>query len=167
MLWTTSLLLVMLSAGILVPAFSLEWPAALTAVGFIILSIAALLLLTMMFVTLKNADAYEWDADFSTLPTLIRWPLRFAWWVGTVFLVIANIAFIFTTNSTSIPAANARFAMSLLAAIGAFLALFPMKVIPGIPTTTLLIGWLTIIAIAILRGAYGIIARIIRWTRRR
>jgi len=156
----------MISAAILIPALSFAWPDAIVGVGFVALTTAAFALLAMMLVTLRHADAYEWDADFRTLPTPARLPLKFAWWVGTAFLIIANIAFIFTTNSTSIPAANARFAMSLVAGIGAFLALIPMRVFPGILTTAVLMVWLAIILIAILRGTYGIIARIIRWARR-
>lgn len=162
-LWAMCCLLLLLSVAVLVVGFFLRGPLWVLQFGYLLLALAAITLLTMFARTLPRQSAYDWDADFRVLHPLLQWPLRVGTWLGGAVILIANIGMLFTGGAyTAVPGANARFAMSLLALIGAILTLLSWPAVPEAALYGLLIAWGLVVVGALLRGLYGFFADLFR-----
>lgn len=162
-LWAKCCLLLLVSPVVLLSGYFLRGPLWILQIGYVLLALAAITLLTMFTRTLPRQSAYDWDADFRVFPPLLQWPLRVGTWLGGAVILIANIGMLFTGGAyTDIPGANARFAMSLLALIGAFLTLLSWPAVPEAAMYGLLIAWGLVVAGALLRGIFGFFADLFR-----
>lgn len=162
-LWSVSVLLIAISAIVAMPVRLSEQNSWALALVSVLLTVAALALFIMMCSTLRHEHAYSWDADFRQLPTHVSWPLRLGTWIGAALIIVANLTIILIGESGgSAPLENARFAMSLLAAVGAFVTFLTTGSVPEIAFVALFVLWGLIVVMALLRGIYGFFAGLIR-----
>lgn len=159
-LWGAACLLIA-TAAVLASVSLLAVLTWLLTTAFAMLMSAALSLLAMALYTLPRHEAYDWSADLSALPAVIRWPLQVGTWAGqaVVLLVMLCIAL---TSSGSTPEGGARFAMSVVAVIGAIVTLFTSFFVPPALMIALLAVWGAVVLIALLRGTYSVIVAIMR-----
>lgn len=158
-LWGLSCLLIVLAAGLAALRLVAPAQAWISAAAFGLLALSALSLLAMLMYTLPREDAYDWEADFSALPAVAHWPLQLGTWAGQLVVLLVML-WIALTSSGSTPSGGARFAMSVLAVLGALVTLTTVQPAPVI--IALLAVWGAVIVVALLRGIYGFVAGLVR-----
>lgn len=161
-LWSVCALLVAVGAVIAVPTALLEGPAVVTVIAYGLLVVAALLLLALMIWTLPRKDAFDQKTDFDRLPPVARWPIRVGWWIGGVATAIVVSFLAFTTAGGGPTRASSRFAMSLMAVLGALATFFTVTAVPQGVWLAALSLWGAVIVLAIGRGLYGLAAALVR-----
>lgn len=159
-LWGSTCLLVGIAA-LLAPAGILTGTAWLLTLAFSMLMLSALSLLAMVLYTLPRNEAYDWSADLSALPAWIRWPLQVGTWAGQAVVLLVTL-WVGLTSGGSTPEGGARFAMSVLAVLGAILTLFTSFFVPAPLAIALLALWAAVVVIALLRGIYGVVAALVQ-----
>lgn len=137
----------------------------LALAGAVALLMSAALVLAVLLGTLSGRGDQIWQRPDPA--GVMRWTrpiLRIGHRIGFVIVWTANVPIMLLTlldNGGDAPVGNPRFSMCALAILGimgtgvASLALSPAVV--GL----LLLGWIAVIAIAFLRGVYGVIAGMI------
>lgn len=159
-LWGSSCLLIC-AAALLAPIGHFTGEAWLLTAAFSLLPVSALSLLTMVLYTLPREEAYDWNADLCVFPAVIRWPLQAGTWAGQAVVLLVML-WIALTSSGSTPEGGARFAMSVLAVLGAITTLFTAMFVPASLMIALLVVWGAVVVVALLRGIYGVVAAMVR-----
>lgn len=159
-LWGATCILIVVAALLTVAGFLLKttW---LPAVAWLLLAIAALSLLTMAVYTLPRNEAYDWSADLTVFPAVIRWPLQAGTWAGNGAVLLVFLWLALTSVGGS-PEVGARFAMSMVAVVGAIVTLIASVFVPATLMYALVILWGAVVVVALLRGIYGIVAALVR-----
>ncbi|MFS0894678.1 hypothetical protein [Microbacterium sp. 179-I 3D3 NHS] len=161
-LWSATALLVAAGAAIAVPTTLLAGPASLLTVASALLALGAITLLAMVIVTLPRREAYEGAGPIDHLPAVIAWPVRFGWWIGGLAVGLAQLGMLVTTPGGGSVTTNSRFALCIMAVFGMVATLFAAHALPGAAMVALFALWGAVIAIALMRGIVGMIARLSR-----
>lgn len=161
-LWALSSLFFALAVIALVPGTMASISALLVAAA-VLLAVAGVMLLAMSVITLRRDAAYDGDADFADLHPLLRWPVTIGSWVGAAITAVAGLALLFNSSAaTGLPDASTRFAMSIVAIVGAGATLFASPVLPESALIALLCVWAAIVVLALVRGTYGLVRGLFR-----
>lgn len=162
-LWAGTCLLIAVAAAIAIPSVFLAPLGWLPVTAFVLLTVAALALLTMSVVTLPHRHAYEWDADLDALPPVWRWPVRVGTWIGVAAVFVTGLVLVFGAGPGSdLPSSGARFAMSIVAVLGAIVSLATAAAVPPWAFIGLLCVWCAVVVIVLMRGICGLVARLVR-----
>lgn len=165
-LWAISNLLLLPGGICAVLSTGHRGPSPLAWAGISLLTLSALVLLTMFLVTLHRTPAYAWNANFSGFSRPLRWLLTAGTWIGMVPFLFALLAQLFDgTLSIAAPSTNARFAMAAHAVIGAVLSFFAILRAPPWIGGALFSLWGAVLLGTILRGSYGIMRKMTAKTR--
>ncbi|WP_333812613.1 hypothetical protein [Timonella senegalensis] len=155
-LWGASSLLIAIAVVLVVVGLALKpasWPFT---VAFYPPALAAAALLTLLITTLPREEAYEWNADFTAFPGVIRWPLAVGAWIGHGVVIAVDLVSVFSTSSsTTLLSASSRASVSVLAVLGAIASVFTLQATPV--KIVLFVAWGLIVLISVVRGIYGFI----------
>lgn len=159
-LWGSSCLLIC-AAALLAAIGLLTDEAWLHTAAFSLFVASALSLLAMALYTLPRDEAYDWSADLSAFPAVIHWPLQAGTWAGQAVMLLVML-WVALTSGGSTPEGGARFAMSVLAVLGAITTLFTAFFVPASLMIAPLVVWGAVVVVALLRGIYGAVAALVR-----
>lgn len=142
------------------PTAFLGGPPVLLQVAYVLLLLAAVALLATMALTLPRRDPYERHPDVTSLPAPLAGVITAGWWIGAAVVGLAFLAVALTSAGGASSSGTSRFGMCLLAALGAAASLFTGASEAAL--VALMVIWGAVVALALVRGVWGLVSALVR-----